>query len=308
MSDLLWPAYANPGDLAAIEAVPLATAACRRRPTSCSPAPRPVARPRRPAVLPDAARWSSRGRTYAELLADVHRYANVLHALGVRRDDAVALIAPNCAELITATLAAQLAGIAAPVNGGLSGPAPRRAAPPVRCPGTRHRRPRARPGGLGHRAGARRRPGWTPSSCCGPPGAGRGEADLPPIDGVRVGYLGALAAEQPPDALRRCAPAAADLAALFHTGGTTGAPKLAAHTHANEVADAWMIAAHRCCDADSVVFAALPLFHVNALIVTAARPAVQGPAGRVGRARWATATPRCSGSSGRSSSTTGSPR
>ena len=38
-------------------------------------------------------------------------------------------------------------------------------------------------------------------------------------------------------------PSATDLAALFHTGGTTGTPKLAAHTHANEVSDAWMIAA-----------------------------------------------------------------
>ena len=59
-------------------------------------------------------------RTFAELLADVHRYANLLHGSGVRRGDAVALMAPNCAELITATLAAQLAGIAAPLNGGLS--------------------------------------------------------------------------------------------------------------------------------------------------------------------------------------------
>ena len=40
-------------------------------------------------------------------------------------------------------------------------------------------------------------------------------------------------------------PRSSDLAALFHTGGTTGAPKLAAHTHAMEVADAWMLAAVR---------------------------------------------------------------
>ena len=59
-------------------------------------------------------------RTFAELLADVHRVANALHALGVRRTDGVALLAPNCDELITATLAAELAGIAAPINSGLS--------------------------------------------------------------------------------------------------------------------------------------------------------------------------------------------
>ncbi|MEV6320439.1 AMP-binding protein [Nocardia sp. NPDC051787] len=72
-------------------------------------------------VLPEAARWREPlQRSFAQLLAHVHRYANLLHELGVRRDDAVALIAPNCAELIAATLAAQLAGIAAPINGGLS--------------------------------------------------------------------------------------------------------------------------------------------------------------------------------------------
>lgn len=59
--------------------------------------------------------------TYSQLLAAVHRYANLLHELGVRRGSAVALIAPTCAELIPATLAAQLAGVAAPINGGLSG-------------------------------------------------------------------------------------------------------------------------------------------------------------------------------------------
>ena len=37
-------------------------------------------------------------------------------------------------------------------------------------------------------------------------------------------------------------PAAGDLAAFVHTGGTTGAPKIAAHTHANQLACAQGIA------------------------------------------------------------------
>jgi fatty-acyl-CoA synthase len=67
-----------------------------------------------------------------------------------------------------------------------------------------------------------------------------------------------------------------DLAAMFHTGGTTGAPKLAAHTHANEITDAWMLAASNLFDQDCVVFAALPLFHVNALVVTLLAPMFKG--------------------------------
>src|SRR4029450_1297328 len=75
--------------------------------------------------LPDAAREREPlQRTFGEPLADVHRTANLLHRLGVRRGDAVALLAPNCAELITATLAAQLAGVAAPLGSGLSRPHP----------------------------------------------------------------------------------------------------------------------------------------------------------------------------------------
>jgi fatty-acyl-CoA synthase len=93
---------------------------------------------------------------------------------------------------------------------------------------------------------------------------------------VRVGYLSAVAAEQPPDRFVGVPPSATDLAALFHTGGTTGTPKLAAHTHANEVTDAWMIAAIGVLDSESVLFAALPLFHVNALVVTLLAPLLKG--------------------------------
>ena len=120
--DLLWPDYATPDDLATIEAVPLekrglpeSTYALLTRAASRWPDRTAIT------VLPDAARWREpHERTFAELLADVHRYANLFHDLGIRRGDAVALMAPNSAELITATLAAQLAGIAAPLGSGLS--------------------------------------------------------------------------------------------------------------------------------------------------------------------------------------------
>ena len=94
---------------------------------------------------------------------------------------------------------------------------------------------------------------------------------------MRVGYLGELAAGMDPAGFAGDAAAARPTwPALFHTGGTTGAPKLAAHTHANEVADAWMLAANSLFDADSAVFAALPLFHVNALVVTLLAPLFKG--------------------------------
>lgn len=111
-----------------------------------------------------------------------------------------------------------------------------------------------------------------------PTGAADAPQQLPAIDGVRVGYLGGLAAPMNPATFDGALPRPSDLAAMFHTGGTTGAPKLAAHTHANEVADAWMLAASSLFDEETAVFAALPLFHVNALVVTLLAPLFKGQA------------------------------
>src|SRR5690606_22266790 len=73
---------------------------------------------------------------------------------------------------------------------------------------------------------------------------------------------------------------AGDIAAVFHTGGRTGIPKLAAHTHANQVADAWLIAADSTVEAENdepeSILGALPLFHVNALHVTMLAPMLKG--------------------------------
>ena len=284
MGDLLWPTYDQPGDLAAIEAVPLAD---RGLPgTTYELLVRAAGLwPKRVAlsVLPDGERWEQpTERTYAELLADVHRYANVLHALGVRRTDGVALLAPNCDELISATLAAELAGIAAPINSGLSG---EHIVELLRRSGARvlvAAGPDLAPEVWDHARNIALEAGIEALLALSPTGVGAGVAELLPIDGVRVGHLSAVAADQPPDRFVGEPPSATDLAAVFHTGGTTGTPKLAAHTHANEVTDAWMIAAIGVLDTESVVFAALPLFHVNALVVTLLAPLFKGQ-----RAVWA---------------------
>jgi fatty-acyl-CoA synthase len=278
MRNLLWPTYDGPGDLAAIEAVPLTE---RGLPgTTYDLLVRAAGLwPDRVAlsVLPDGDRWEQPSeRSFAELLADVHRYANLFHALGVRRTDGVALLAPNCDELITATLAAELAGIAAPINSGLSaehivellrrsGARVLVAAGPDLAPEVWDN---AR--SLAHQAGIET------LLALGPTGASAARAELDKVDGLRIGHLSVMAAEQRPGRFRGQPPSATDLAALFHTGGTTGTPKLAAHTHANEVTDAWMIAALEMLDRGSVAFAALPLFHVNALVVTLLAPLFKG--------------------------------
>ncbi|ORV62098.1 acyl-CoA synthetase [Mycobacterium fragae] len=274
----MWPRYVSPADIRAIEEVPLAerglpvsTYEMLVRAASCWPDRIAVS------VLPDGERWQRPAqRTFAQLLGDVHKTANMLRDLGIQRDSAVALIAPNCDELITATLAAQLAGIAAPINGALSA---------------------EHISQLVHRSNARvlitaapelDPTGWQIASSLvetgvvdtvlllRPTGADANDNGAPKLPGAVVGYFALLAEKHDAAKFSGQPPESGDLAALFHTGGTTGAPKLAAHTHANEVTDAWMIAANSLLDEDSVVFAGLPLFHVNALVVTTLAPLLRG--------------------------------
>jgi fatty-acyl-CoA synthase len=63
-----------------------------------------------------------------------------------------------------------------------------------------------------------------------------------------------------------------DIASLYHTGGTTGTPKLAKRTHFNEVSNAFVLGLMGGVDQDNSVLCGLPLFHVNATIVTGLAP------------------------------------
>jgi fatty-acyl-CoA synthase len=270
-TDLLWPRYATPADLTDIESIPLAE---RGLPESTYELLARAARrwPDRTAltVLPDATRWTEPSRrTFSEVLSDVHKTANALHDLGIQRHSAVALISPNCDELITATLAAQLAGIAAPINGALSadhitelvsraGARVLIAAAPELDPATWATAQQLISAGVVDTVLALRPTG----------------ANLQP--NADATYLSQLAEQYDGSTFHGQPPTAGDIAALFHTGGTTGKPKPAAHTHANEVTDAWMIAANSLLDDDSVLFAGLPLFHVNALVVTLLAPLLRG--------------------------------
>ncbi|WP_234343190.1 acyl-CoA synthetase [Streptomyces fulvoviolaceus] len=274
--DVAWPRCDHPDDLTAVEATPLAE---RGLPgTSYDLLRRAAERwPGRTAltVLPDAASWRTPAtRTYSRLLADVHQAANALHRLGVRRHDAVALLSPNCDELVTALLAAQLAGIATPVNPALTRG---HVAELIRRSGARvviTASPELDPETFATSAELAR-DGLVDHVLVLRPTAA-GQAPLPAVENATVAYLADAAAGCERDRFLGEPPTGTDLAAFFHTGGTTGTPKLAAHTHTNEISDAWMIAANSVLDEDSVVFAALPLFHVNALVVTLLAPLLRG--------------------------------
>ena len=224
--------------------------------------------------------------TYAELAGAVTRIANALAALGVRRGDAVTLSSVNTSMLYAATLAAQAAGIAAPVNPALSG---ERIAELIRRTGSRvlvAAGPELDPRLWQRLLQVARQAGMTAVLALRPDGA---PSDPPPLTGDApaggtpngrgpvVAYLDDVIAGQPDSHLAGAdLPAADDLAAFVHTGGTTGAPKVAAHTHASQLACGRGIALSSGLAAGEAMLGGLPLFHVNALIVTGIAPMFSG--------------------------------
>ena len=224
--------------------------------------------------------------TYAELTGTVTRIANALTALGVRRGDAATLAGVNTSMLYAATLAAQAAGIAAPVNPALSG---ERITELIRRTGSRvlvTAGPELDPQLWPRLLEVARQAGMTAVLALRPDGAHRVPPALDgnaPADGspdgrpLTVAYLDQVIAGQPSGHLTGAdLPKAGDLAAFVHTGGTTGAPKVAAHTHANQLACAHGIAECAGLAPGEAMLGGLPLFHVNALIVTGIAPMFSG--------------------------------
>jgi len=236
--------------------------------------------------------------TYADLASTVTQIANALTALGVHRTDAVTLSAPNTSMLYATTLAAQAAGIAAPVNPTLSddhlaGLICRAQSRVVVTAG-----PELDEQLWQRMLAVARRTRVSAVLALRPDGA-RGNPPVLPAGGLAgpgltVAYLDEVIAGQPSGHLAGGLPQPGDLAAFVHTGGTTGAPKIAAHTHANQLACGRGIAEAAGLTAGEAVLGGLPLFHVNALIVTGIAPMFAGlrvvwpgPAGYRDRALYA---------------------
>ena len=112
--------------------------------------------------------------------------------------------------------------------------------------------------------------------------------ELPDLTLVRVAPPGTPAEEgvvdfaaglmsQPEDRLVFGEPGSGDdVAAYFHTGGTTGAPKLVAHTHHGQLVAALGGAALADLRASDALTANLPLFHVGGTIFCALAPFMAG--------------------------------
>ncbi|RZL94661.1 MAG: acyl-CoA synthetase [Variovorax sp.] len=205
-------------------------------------------------------RWS-----YAELLAGIHQTANLLHRLGVGPEDAVAILLPGCLDYHLALWGGAAAGIAQPLN-------PLLTDEKLASLMTAGRAKVLIAWGADDDAGmwskAMRLRGQVPTLTTvlrvAPHDEVAGSAgDLP----EGVADFKALRAGEPADRLvsgRDIAPA--DIAAYFHTGGTTGAPKLARHSHGAQVFTAFASVKMTGQGPDDISINGYPLFHVAGVL------------------------------------------
>lgn len=205
-------------------------------------------------------RWS-----FADLLAGVHQTANLLHSLGVGPDDAVAVLLPGCLEYHLALWGGEAAGIVQPLNPLLSDEKLVSLMTVARAKVLI---------AYGSDADAQL---WSKAL--------RLRSQVPTLTAV----LRVAPHDETPDSVlqlpegvldftaARAAQAAdrlvsgrnilpTDIAAYFHTGGTTGAPKLARHSHGNQVFTAWACVMMQGVRPSDVGINGYPLFHVAGVL------------------------------------------
>ncbi|HEX9055994.1 MAG TPA: acyl-CoA synthetase [Ktedonobacterales bacterium] len=279
-------------DIEAIEQTPLAerhldpsTYAMLRRVAT--------ARADRPALiffLTGAAYARPKRYTYGDLLKGIHQTANMLRDLGVGSTDVVSVILPNVPQTHFALWGGEAAGIVNPINPLLD---PSQIVEIMNAAGTKvlitlgpfpktdiwqkvetiwDQIPTLRT--ILRVDLAPFLPGWQRALV---QLTGKTRSSKRPPAGIRVANFDALRTRYPADRLtgdREIRPD--DIASYFHTGGTTGTPKLAQHTHANEVANTWMCGQPLDITDSDVFLCGLPLFHVNGVTVTGLLPFSRG--------------------------------
>ena len=222
-------------------------------------------------------------QTYAQ---EVTRAANLFRSLGAGREDGIGLLLPNLPQTAFALLGAQTAGIAVPINPLLSpehiagilrdanakilvslAPFPKTdlaekaagalaLAPEVKTlleidlgqylrPPLRWLIPLLRPKRVG---------GYAARRMC--------------FDAERASQAGAKLAFSD-------APGRESVGAYFHTGGTTGLPKLARHSQQNMLYTSW-VSQELLYRPDNIILCALPLFHVFAAYIMTIAPIAAG--------------------------------
>lgn len=209
----------------------------------------------------------ARDVTYREMLKRVIQTANLLHSSGIGPNDTVTILMPGVPETFFALWGAEIAAVANPVNYFLN---------------------------ASQIAGIMKEAGATALIAADPslfpdiwPKVEEIRAAMPSLQVFRVGGKDPAPAgvvdfeaaldRQPGDRLLSPKPLERDtVAALFHTGGTTGLPKLARHTHGALALAAWTNVLMFDLGPGTVMINPLPQFHVGGSIVGGLSPIANG--------------------------------
>lgn len=214
--------------------------------------------------------------THRQFLGGVTRTANALHALGVRPGDAVSFLLPLVPQAFMTLYGAEAAGIANPINPFLE---PYQLAEILRAANTRVLIALGPTPGSDIWEKVQQILGDLPElsaivlvNSAGKATAGAAQAGQARAAGTPAPIydFDELVGAQPDDRLvsgRRIGPD--EVAAYFHTGGTTGTPKLVRHTHLNQVTQAWVIGIMLHVNPGESVLFGLPLFHVGGALTQA---------------------------------------
>ena len=226
---------------------------------------------------------------YATLFTKITATANFFHSLSIAKDDVIAFVLPNLPETHLAIWGGQAAGIVFAINPLLE---PAAIGELLKAGGAKvlvtlapfpgsDLWPKLQPV-IGDVPGLRHvvlvdlaghLPGVPGLPAAMPQGVEIG------TDRLAVHAFAHGVDSQPTDRLvsgRVIAPD--DFSSFFCTGGTTGTPKIAMRRHANEVANAWSVGyvLGDGMTAGKTLFCGLPMFHVNAVLVTGLLPFSRG--------------------------------
>lgn len=193
--------------------------------------------------------------SHGDFVARVTQAANMFHALGAGKDDVISFMLPLLPDAFVTLFAAEATGIANPVNPLLE---PHQIAEILEAANTTILV------ALGPVPGTdiwqkveQIRPSLKRLKAIVQVGGG-GD----PANGIFA--FNDLIKQQPADQLvggRKIL--GGDIAAYFHTGGTTGTPKLVRHTHANQVYQAWGLNLLLKSKPGGNLLFGMPLFHVG---------------------------------------------
>lgn len=206
--------------------------------------------------------------THRQFLSRVTQAANLFHTLGVGRDGVVSLLLPLLPQAFVALYGAQAVGVANPVNPMLSAG---QIADILRAAGTRVLVTIGPTEGsdLWDKVSALR--GAVPSLQTVLVVGAAVQADPTAED-----FDAALDRQPATRLISGRLPGAGDAAGYFHTGGTTGMPKLVRHSHANQVSQAWALRLMGLAGPGQGLLFGLPLFHVGGALTQGLAPLANG--------------------------------